>query len=88
MSFSGLSSIPQVSQKREGILHLKAILVENPESATVEEKTYLWKNLGYQRKELDCRWTIKLFEIWRILLKGVLEMMDYTYLLHSGKIDA
>lgn len=38
MSFPGLSNIPQVGQKREGILHLKAILVENPESATRGKK--------------------------------------------------
>lgn len=34
MSFPNISNIPQVGQKREGILHLKAILVENPERAT------------------------------------------------------
>lgn len=34
MYFPDLSNIPQVGQKREGILHVKTILVENPESAT------------------------------------------------------
>lgn len=38
MSFPDLSNIPQVGQKREGILHLKAILVGNPESATGGKK--------------------------------------------------
>lgn len=58
MSFPDLSNIPQAGQKREGILDQKAILVENPESATRRKKTYLLKHLGYQRKELDCRWNI------------------------------
>lgn len=34
MSFPDLFNIPEVGQKREDILHLKGILVENPESAT------------------------------------------------------
>lgn len=38
MSFPDLSNIPQVGQKREGILHLKTILVEKPESSTREKK--------------------------------------------------
>lgn len=44
MSFPGLSNIPQVGQKREGILYLKTILVENPESAT-EGKKLTFENI-------------------------------------------
>lgn len=65
MSFPDLSNIPQVGQKREGILHLKAILVEKPETATREKKKKVtFENiLAIKGKNQTVTWTGKLFEI-------------------------